>query len=576
MDLLLRELYVAVDQGQEFLDRELSSNEITIGSAQDQLIQLIGIDIKSAHLVLKESDGVVNVKCMRGCKVSINDKLVGSAAISQGDVLKLGGHSLKVFKAPSGFDLALELDPDQSVDSSVYQYAYRTKLTDTWLSKRKPAWILAAAVLLLGGFLPALFMSGDGETSWRAFLPTDKLWISGPLLPAHNVAMGDDCSACHRIPFQQVQDEACLSCHTNLSDHVVLNSSLPGQDAIVGAASTEVGRCASCHKEHNEPAYMVVDSDALCTDCHNEPDSLEGTNPHMQKVSGFSESDHPAFEVALLVPEQTNRATGALFDWQVVERRLAGATESSNLKFPHDLHLDVEKVRNTNDGTALGCDACHTLSADMEHFVPISMEAHCQACHELTFDVSSPDRQLPHGHAIEAIFAMEGYFMRSYSNPKKQSAVVRRRLPDKRAERFDCNESAFDCAERRTREEAVNQFSLRGCVTCHEVEDFQTDDIYTRFQVHPVRLSQDFIPSAIFDHRSHLTQKDAEGDKACLSCHPATQSGSSTELLIPDLDNCLGCHSDHSIADTVALDCIDCHAYHPVGHKPASYLSRSL
>jgi len=571
MDLLLREMYIAADQGSEFLDRELSGNEISIGSGQDQLIQLIGTEIASAHAVVR-GGGTVSIKCQRGCKVLLNDESVSSGTLNEGDVLGIGGHRLKVLKTPAGFDIALELDPDRNVDASAYQNAYRTNLTDTWLSKRSPSWIFVAIVLLGGLIIPALFMGEEPDNAVRDFLPTDLVWSSGPLLPAHNVAMKDDCSACHQKPFERVQDDACLVCHTNITDHI-----LPHGNNNYLAETTQVGRCASCHKEHNEPAYMVVNSDALCIDCHAEPARLGGDNPHLQPVHGFSANEHPAFEVALLVPSQTNRSSGTTFDWNVIETKLDQATESSNLKFPHDIHLDVEKVRDANKGSALECGSCHTLAADQEHFVPISMEQHCQDCHELSFDIAAPKRQLPHGQPNEAIIAMEGHFMRVYSDPnRKKSGTARRRLPGKRGNQAACKGSAFDCAMQRTRDETLIQFTRRGCITCHRVEDLQSDDIYSRFQVYPVRLSQDFIPAAKFNHRSHLTQKDAEGDAACLTCHKARESGDSAELLIPDLGNCVDCHSDRNLADTVPLDCIACHAYHPLGEEPVRYLQRSM
>ncbi len=569
MDLLLRELRAAADQGAEFLDHELSAKEITIGSSQDQLIRLIGTDIGPRHAVLQLSRAGVSIKCQPSRKVLLNGKAVRAGKLANGDSLQLGGHELTVIEAPAGFDAALELQPDRNIDTSAYEGAYRTSLADTWLSKRLPAWTLVVIILLFGLLIPAYFMDSELDTAGREFLPTDSLWTSGPLHPVHNVSIGDDCSACHRTPFQRVQDEACTTCHVNLDDHI-----LPGHESL---AMTETGRCATCHKEHNEPGYLIVEADALCTDCHAKSKTLSTTNPHLQNVTGFSKTDHPSFEVAMLFPTQQNRTIGALFDWQTVERKLAGAEETSNLKFPHDRHLDVEKVRNTHNGSALGCVSCHVLSLDREHFVPITMERNCQHCHELNFDLAAPERQLPHGNALEVILAMEGHFLRVYSDPNKNERhTPRRRVPDKNPDDLDCKGTAFTCAAERTRTEVANQFEQRGCITCHRVENRDTDDIYNRYQVYPVRLSEDFIPNAKFDHHSHLTQKDAEGDAACLTCHPADNSVTSSELLIPDLDNCLGCHSDRQTKDKVPLDCIGCHAYHPLDTQLVRYLERAL
>ncbi len=133
---------------------------------------------------------------------------------------------------------------------------------------------------------------------------------------------------------------------------------------------------------------------------------------HMRSVSGFDLDQHPTFEIALLTPDVQAAGTGLVFDWGVREALLDGAQESSNLKFPHDLHLDPDSVQTQQEGRGMQCGDCHTLSPDNEHFEPISMEIHCQGCHELTFDESAPQRQLPHGQPIEVIQIMEGHFAR--------------------------------------------------------------------------------------------------------------------------------------------------------------------
>jgi predicted CXXCH cytochrome family protein len=370
------------------------------------------------------------------------------------------------------------------------------------------------------------------------------------------------------VPFQKVQDTACVSCHGDLQDHVpeahYANTSMPAE------------RCAVCHVEHNQPSFLIVEADGLCLDCHVDPGRLSDGPGHMRAVTGFDVENHPAFEVALLTPEVKSAGTGLVFSWHVREALLDGAQETSNLKFPHDLHLDPESVKTIQDSRGMQCNDCHVLSADNEHFAPVTMEAHCQSCHELTFDEAAPQRQLPHGEPIEVIQVMEGHFARAFVDPNKAAKdQPRRRRPD-RSNAGQCTGTAFECAMQRTATEVTNQFAVRGCVTCHKVEDTGTNDIYTRYQVHPIRLSHDFIPTAIFDHRSHFTQKDASGDDACLTCHSAKTSQASTDLLIPGIKNCSQCHSDRNTSDTVPLDCINCHQYHPMMTEPINYLERNL
>ena len=217
-----------------------------------------------------------------------------------------------------------------------------------------------------------------------------------------------------------------------------------------------------------------------------------------------------------------------------------------------------------HDGDALGCADCHELSLDREHFVPITMESKCIACHELSFDPSMPDRRLPHGQPVEVMFTLEGQYLRKFSDPGvPQDAVVRRRIPDKDNSTRECVDTAFNCAAKAAAEDIREQFAVRGCISCHVVEEYPDSEIYARYQVHPVRLATDYFAAGRFDHLSHQVVKEDSGDAACIYCHAADQSSQSNDLLIPDIDSCLGCHRDSPTADHVTTQCVDCHAYHP-------------
>jgi hypothetical protein len=47
-----------------------------------------------------------------------------------------------------------------------------------------------------------------------------------------------------------------------------------------------------------------------------------------------------------------------------------------------------------------------------------------------------------------------------------------------------------------------------------------------------------------------------------LTCHPAKNSGPS-DILLPDLPTCEGCHSDTPARNRTTLQCVSCHDYHP-------------
>lgn len=554
MQILLREIAEGADGSIEQRDRLHEGPDLRIGSAPDSPLQILGAGLLPEHAVLRIANGAPTFVCPPGATIALNGEPVRKATPQPGDVIGFAGSTLRCFEPPAGFDAAFEIRLDRDIPAAIFQAAFKTDLEQTFVRKRGPAWLLALGILAIGLLVP-WFVPLQAAPWWA----TDQIWSTGPLHPAHRVAVGNDCALCHGWAFQRVPDENCTFCHLDVAEHAG-----PELQQEVGLNRI---RCASCHKEHNEPAYLTVDADALCTDCHATP---HWSGSAMATVAGFGDASHPEFEVDLLQASATPAGTGMRYDWDVVSASLAVAKDRSNLKFPHDVHLDPSKVR-PNDATALHCRDCHSLASDDEHFEPVAMEQHCSNCHDLSFDRSAPDRQLPHGDPAEALLVMEGHYMRLYADPTAAAPErPRRRLPGaggRSGDSTQCDGEAWQCATERTRREAVDQFTQRGCVTCHEVIDHGGDDLLARFQVVPIRLTGDFYQGARFDHGAHLTQlnalDDVAADDLCLGCHAASTSASSSDVLMPDVDNCRTCHADHSDPDRVPLHCIDCHSFHP-------------
>ncbi len=559
MDALLREIRPSADGIAEYRDVEVSADTITLGSAPDRSIQILGTNVSAEHAELTPTKGGVAIKCGRGNTVLVNGDEVSSATLSTGDTIELGGNRLMLVDAPAGFDLCIQVELDPDIDASVFESAFRTDIYQSWFSIRSAAWVLSTLVIVFAFVLP-MFLKGSDEGSFRAaaWIPSDAIWTSGPLHPAHELEIGNNCQLCHVKSFERVQDAACLNCHVRINDHVPL-------DTIAAISTLEpTPRCASCHLEHNEPEpHLIIRADSLCTDCHVDADQLSVSGT-IASVSGFSESEHPTFSATLLKPVISQAGTGLAFEWQEQSEPVSAAVEMSNLKFPHDTHLDEKLVTDMRTGSALGCGHCHALSIDREHFVPITMETNCVECHELTFDPTMPDRLLPHGEPVEVMFTLEGQYLRKFSDPGvPQEAVVRRRIPDKDNSTRECVDTAFNCASQAAADDIREQFTVRGCVGCHIVEEHAGREIYARYQVHPVRLTSDFFGAGRFDHLSHDVMKEKTGDEACKHCHAAHRSSQSTDLLIPDIDTCLACHRGTSTAERVTTSCIDCHSYHP-------------
>jgi len=557
MDVLLRELRDDPGGIAAYRDTEIEAKEVSIGCAPDQQIQLIGRGVGARHARIRGGRRRPSLTCLHGLRAAVNGKERVAAHLDIGDTVEIGGHRLTLVQAPAGFDLAIELRPNAKIDSSDFEAAFRTDLQQTWLSRRGPARLVIGLVALFGFAVPLAYVKARGmdgplppwvpawlsdwvPTKMRASvaesfaLAPDAFWSTGPLGPGHQQLLGQRCGACHQTLFEHVQDGACRDCHKNTADHV--EGTRLSQTSL-GATQ----RCAICHHEHDDPGTLVDRTDKLCVDCHANAAGSFGALKG-QAVSGFSTGRHPLFA-----------STGQ-----------PAAKGESGLTFWHAQHLNADRVHKSGDGNPLQCADCHELSADGEYFEPTTMADHCARCHELTFDPDVPDRQLPHGNPREVVRTLQDYFVRKLSEPGavQRPPRVRRRLPGHEDEAVACMATPYVCAMQSAFKEVRTQFQRSGCVSCHQVTDTRKRDLAERFMVVPIYLTRDYFPAARFPHRSHLVQDQRTGDQACLSCHPA-QDAQASELLLPDLPTCEGCHSDAPDRDRTRLHCVSCHAYHP-------------
>jgi predicted CXXCH cytochrome family protein len=575
VEVQLRQQRQGPDGIAEYADAEISAAEITIGSAPDQQVQLLGRSVASRHAVIRLAGRTVELTTRGGARVRINGRASGSARLSPGDVIEIERHRISVTTPAPGFDLALTVEPDTAVKKSELEKAFRTELTQTWISKRQTAWALVILTPLLIFVIPLLATTMNRQDRPApAWLIDDAFWTAGPLIPAHAEAAGRRCEACHKAFFVTVQDQECRKCHENVVDHV----------SPAHLAETRLGppaRCGECHEEHNaQNGSLVLRSDTFCVKCHARSEQLFGT-VHLAAVSGFSDAEHPAFTATVLNPSVLRGAdlanlsdSGAFVTpagaetlvWKPQRVPVAGGLETSNLKFSHAQHLGG-RVPPRRPGTkTLECVDCHVLGSDGAHFAPITMETTCAGggCHDLAFDKQAPDRQLPHGKPRDAILLIQDYFAHKIVEPApEEHGPPRRVLPDSTPTTQPCQgEVGVTRARCLAEREVVTQFTVQGCVTCHQVKDIPRAPLQERFTVRPVRLVSDYLPGVHFSHRTHAVQKNLTGQAACLSCHAAERSEETSHLMIPDKGKCLECHAEGVARDRVELECVSCHAYH--------------
>lgn len=398
----------------------------------------------------------------------------------------------------------------------------------------------------------------------------DNWWISGPVHNAHTITDQEDgCKTCHQKPFEMVKDEACLQCHqtplAHISDHDVLMeaSADPAQSTALSMMKGEVAdyRCASCHREHEEPTALVPEASGFCIDCH-------------QDVTAFTADAHPA-----LSPLKMNDGGG--------------------LKFDHEYHMGEVSRTGQGDGMngGLACVDCHRLSTDNEHFEPVNMDRDFRACHALSMVGYDQERILPHAQPEEIVRVIEEYALASTVLAREQARkkvkkpkAYERQIPGKQSPVLPaCRGSILSCATTAAQATLEEQFQSTGCITCHEVTQGDTamGESASRdvgvgsllgnamiWQVSPVQVPHDWYQDARFNHKSHLA-KGATDDESCLSCHAALTSKTSADVLMPDADNCFGCH-DADKADAVQLSCTACHDYHRLTESHALFEQTDL
>jgi predicted CXXCH cytochrome family protein len=569
MDILLRQL----TPGGGHSDAEHTTDRVTIGSAEDCLVQMPLAEPRHAYLELARAG--LRLRSLTKQHVLLNGEPAARATLKIGDLLEVPGGSLQISEAPAGFDAMVTISRSEGYVAALSQQ--RLGLADTWLAKRPFTWITTVAVLVGLFALPFMFSGERAATAPVAALMSDQLWTSGDLHAAHALVTGDDCSGCHQQPFVRVKSEACGECHGAVNDHVSPEFvAIAGNSADFGIHSND--RCGVCHREHNEPSTLVSEADSDCVQCHGVSDGIHRDVDPLAFVGGFNSDSHPTYEYMLPRFDFANYAGSVDAGWRIEavgEAAIPTQPESSNLLYPHDLHLDPAEVTDLVTNEALTCASCHRLAIDGEHFLPVTMEQHCQDCHQLDFDESDPDRSLPHARLKEAVHALEGMLLKKYFDPEDTGELFAyRRLPDRAARDQGCTDAPAVCVERELVAVVESQFEAnRGCAECHNFRKEPASDIEDRYWVMPVRLPQDFVPDAQFDHVAHqvLRADNGEllrGDAACGTCHAATDSDKATQLLMPVMTTCYECHGDSRSSAEVALSCIDCHAYHPRDYQP--------
>lgn len=541
---------------------------LTLGRGAGQAVRVSDLKaaLEHARVVLLKK-GRYRVEALVGAGVRVDGKLQSAAGAGPGSRIVIGTTEVRFIEPPSGYDAAVEVREIEAAEPLGRRRRQRaTSLRETWLGKRWPAWLLFVATLSAGLIVPVL---GSRSPTLMATLratpaaPSDALWNSGALARAHHY-FGSDCQACHVEPFTRVRDAQCVTCHQATAAHADASDF-----ALPALADTA---CGDCHRDHNGPDGLIVARQSLCIDCHGSLAEATQGRAIVADMADFG-TDHPPFKVELA-------AWGPDGSYRPRREALASPalSEQSNLRFPHDVHLDPAGVAAPDGDRVLACGDCHAPEPGGAKMAPVDFETMCQACHGLGFDPNAPEREVPHGDAAQVLFVLEGYYADqalagTVADATAPEVVRQRRRPGEPITRQERLEITAWVAERAQRT-AQSLFEGQACGVCHTVTSVDRGGERRSWAVAPVRVAGVWLPDAHFTHASHTTF-------SCEGCHAAEHSASSNDVLIPDiedrtfvgsaggegvvLDGCRTCHGGERAKAKVASPCIDCHRYHRHG-----------
>ena len=94
MQVLVRLVRRRPDSVQEEQDSDLESAQVTVGSAADRDIQLLGPGIAADHAVITRSGRDVTITARRDAELLVNGTSCRSARLSPDSVVEIGAHRL--------------------------------------------------------------------------------------------------------------------------------------------------------------------------------------------------------------------------------------------------------------------------------------------------------------------------------------------------------------------------------------------------------------------------------------------------------------------------------------------------
>ena len=515
---------------------------LRFGRGTDNEVFLPDIRVALRHAALEfRSSGLV-IEAVGDSRLQVNGRFVHQAVIDRKDKIQIGPYRIDILEPEGDEELALSVELVEPLKDDLGRSALvgRTEFVSLMPSKRRWSWIIFLGVIAVTLALPvAAFYSKSVRSLLSAgSLRPDRMASSGTISAPHKNLVGN-CQACHRNAFAKVADAACVACHKAVHYHVA-----PQQLRLT---ELQLVRCGVCHQEHRGEQPIVRRDQAFCTDCHADL-KRKDKETALEDVSDFA-TNHPEFRPTVVVdPAKRRRERLSLAS-------IPPPMEHSGLKFNHKKHLDPKGVRDPRRGTVvLTCTDCHKLEPGGKFIRPTRMETDCEQCHRLQFDLTAPERQLPHGKPAEVVQTVADF----YAARALRRGVIPATLgglpgePLAEADRQEARAWADEQTDLTLRKVV---FGSGMCGTCHTVIPPETS-ASKNWEIAPVLLTRRWMPKAEFNHSKHATLR-------CQDCHAGAERSTTSEtVMMPKIAKCRECHGGAEATAAIPSPCLLCHIFH--------------
>ncbi len=548
----------------EYQDDQHYGDTLTIGRGTSQAIYVPDLRVALEHVKVSALAGgsQYRIESLIAAGVRVNGLRVQNAIARKGEHVDVGNLRITFVEPPADFAAAVEITPIDKSEQAAIADAEKlpTNLSETKLSKRFPSWLFFFAMLSFGLLIPlATHWSPAARSALKNTPLSTKLWLSGELAASHH-AIKNDCQSCHVDGFTSVRDEQCLACHAETKAHAD-----PHRFAV-DASLFELtdAKCAYCHRDHNGKDGLIAQNQLLCADCHRDIKARTKNKTTLAAISDFG-TDHVQFQINLPAwnsAGQFQPKRVSMNETMVVKS--AGFVENSGLKYPHDKHVGlIDGLQSPKGKRVLKCESCHQPEPGGARMQAVDFETMCQDCHRLNFDSLAGDRQVPHAKINDVLAQLSDYYGKraldgDYEEAAAPPVVRRRRIPGQTAVSLTDDEKRVALVWARDKAKLVARTLVEGkaCGVCHSVSKVTSNnDLGFNYVIAPVRVAGSWYAKSEFTHGKHQTMN-------CISCHTAEQSGSSKDILIPEISNCRQCHGGEHATSMVASTCIDCHGFH--------------